>query len=108
MGNLPFLPPFLLSLKIINGFFPDCLCSLPPGTREQRYDLKNTDSFLAPECRTDAFKTVFSTLYQLVERSEFLEVRSLSLFKTNLIGLVRSVKGQLYAIHEHSVQILIG
>ena len=32
---------------------------------------------------------------------EFREVRSLSLFKTKLIRLVRPEKGQLYGIHDH-------
>ena len=92
-------------LKIINGFVPDYLSSLLPEIREQRYDLRNTHSFEAPKRRTDAFGNSFFS-HHINEWNnlglEFSEVRSLSLFKTKLIRLVRPVKGQLYGIHDQS------
>ena len=91
--------------KIINGLVPDYLPSLLPEIREQRYDLRNTHSFEAPKRRTDAFKNSFfpHCINEWNNLSlEFREVRSLSLFKTKLIRLVRPLKGQLYGIHDQA------
>ena len=91
--------------KIINGLVPDYLSSLLPEIREQRYYLRNTHSFEAPKRRTDAFKNSFfphCTNEWNNLSLEFREVRSLSLFKTKLIRLVRPMKGQLYGIHDQA------
>ena len=73
--------------------------------REHRYVLRNTHGFEAPKRRIDAFKNSFFP-HCINEWNNlslgFREVRSLSLFKTKLIRLVRPEKGQLYGIHDHS------
>ena len=100
----------VLFFKVINGLAPTYLSSLLPDRREQRYNLRKMNSILAPKCRTDALKNSFfpHCINEWNNLSlEFREVRSLSLFKTRLISLVRPVKGQLYGIHDlHGVRRL--
>ena len=96
--------------KVINGLVPTYLSSILPDMREQRYDLGKTNSIVAPKFRADALKKQFFP-HGINEWNnlslEFREVRPLSLFKTRLISLVRSVKGQLYGIHDlHGVRRL--
>ena len=40
--------------KVINGLLPTYLSSLLLDMREKRYDLRKTNSIVAPKCRTDA------------------------------------------------------
>ena len=49
----------VLFFKVINGLAPTYLSSLLPDRREQRYNLRKTNSILAPKCRTDALKNSF-------------------------------------------------
>ena len=49
----------VLFFKVINGLVPIYLSSLLPNMREQRCDLRKTNTIIAPKCRTDAIKTVF-------------------------------------------------
>ena len=93
----------VLFLKVINGLVPTYLSSLIPEMREQRYDLRKTNSIVAPKCRTDTLKSSFSRTVSMSGTTlvwEFREERSLSLFRTRLIGLVRPMKGQMYGIHD--------
>ena len=105
LSNRRWYRRLVLFFKILNGLAPDYLSSLLPEMREQSYALRNTSSIAVPKRRTDAFKNSFfpHCINKWNNLSlEFRELRSLSLFKTRLISLVRPAKRQIFGIHDPS------
>ncbi len=105
LSNRRWYRRLVLFFKIVKGLAPAYLSSLLPEMREQSYALRNTNSIAVPKRRTDAFKNSFfpHCINEWNNLSlEFRELRSLSLFKTRLISLVRPVKNQIFGIHDPS------